>query len=252
MQDPTKRFSNRVADYVRYRPDYPAEIAQVLVEQCGLGPSTTVADIGSGTGILSQLLLTYGASVIGVEPNREMREAGDVFLADHTRFRSVDGTAEATTLANASIDIITAGQAFHWFDRTATRQEFQRILKPQGWVALIWNVRHTNTSPFLNDYEELLKTFAIDYEKVNHKQVDSAVISEFFAPQPCQTYRFPHQQIVDFAGLRGRLESSSYTPTPSHPRYDQMIQQLTVLFEQHQHNNSVVLEYETIIYLAQL
>jgi SAM-dependent methyltransferase len=252
MQDPTKRFSNRVADYVRYRPDYPAGIGQVLVEKCGLGSATVVADIGSGTGLLSQLLLAYGAQVIGVEPNREMREAGDVFLAEQTNFRSVDGTAEATTLADASIDLITAGQAFHWFDRAATRQEFQRILKPNGWVALIWNVRRTDTSPFLNEYEELLKTYAIDYEKVNHKQVDGEVISEFFAPQVCQTYRFPHHQIVDFAGLRGRLESSSYTPTPAHPRYEEMISQLQSLFERHQHNNTVELEYESVIYLAQL
>ena len=182
-QNPTTRFSSRVDDYVKYRPGYPGAILDFLRHECGLTRDSIIADVGSGTGKLTELFLKNGNQVFGIEPNQEMREAGERLLKPYPNFRSLAATAEATTLQNQSVDIITAGQAFHWFNRETTRQEFLRILKPGGWVALIWNDRHTTASPFLEAYEELLQKFSTDYRAVDHKNVDSTVIGEFSTPQ---------------------------------------------------------------------
>ena len=163
--DPTRRFSSRVDNYIKYRPGYPSAVIDTLASECGLTEQLIVADVGSGTGILSELFLKHGNPVFGVEPNREMREAGERRLKQYPNFTSVNGTAEATTLPDRSMDFITAGQAFHWFDRIQTRKEFTRILKGGGWVALIWNDRHIDTSPFLCAYEDLLRQYGIDYAR---------------------------------------------------------------------------------------
>src|SRR5712691_7831802 len=139
--DAKQRFSNRVADYVRYRPGYPPAVLDLLRTDCGLRPDHVVADIGSGTGILSKLFLENGNRVFGVEPNAEMRQAGEEYLASYDGFSSIEGSAESTTLADSSVDFITAAQAFHWFDPQAARREFARILKPGGWVVILWNDR---------------------------------------------------------------------------------------------------------------
>ena len=149
MSDSTRRFSSRVDNYVKYRPSYPPEVVELLAAECGLTPGALVADIGAGTGLLAELFLQNGYRVLGVEPNREMRQAGERLLGDYPHFTSIDGTAEVTTLADKSVDIITAGQAFHWFDREKARAEFARILRPGGWVALVWNERRVDATPFL-------------------------------------------------------------------------------------------------------
>jgi SAM-dependent methyltransferase len=165
----TTRFSDRVADYIKYRPHYPVEIIDLLAANCGLTPESVIADIGCGTGFLAELFLENGNPVIGVEPNREMREAGEAYLADYGRFTSLDGTAEATKLPGHAMDFVLAGQAFHWFDREKTRAEFQRVLKDDGFAVLVWNDRRVDATPFLRDYEELLQTYATDYNEINHK-----------------------------------------------------------------------------------
>ena len=162
MLDPTKRFSNRVENYVKYRPAYPSEIIGLLEVECGLTPASVIADVGSGTGILSELFLKHGNRVFGVEPNREMRAAGDKLLAKYSNFSSIDGAAEATTMVNTSVDIIAAGQAFHWFDRQRSRAEFERILKPGGWVVLLWNGFRVETSPLNNAYQQLVLEYGTD------------------------------------------------------------------------------------------
>src|SRR5271154_1515768 len=129
VQDPTARFSSRVEKYVRYRPSYPKEVVALLGKQCGLTAESVIADVASGTGIFTRLLLENGNRVFGVEPNAEMRRAGEEYLAAFPRFTSVAGTAEATTLPDHSVDIVTAAQAAHWFDRAKARREFVRILK---------------------------------------------------------------------------------------------------------------------------
>ena len=159
--DAKQRFSNRVADYIRYRPGYPSTCLDLLREECGLQPAHVVADIGSGTGLLSKLFLDNGNRVFGVEPNAEMRSAGEEYLQEYANFSSVNGSAEETTLPSQSIDFITAGQAFHWFEPAKAKREFQRILKPGGWVVVVWNERRIFESRFGKEYEKLLGRFRI-------------------------------------------------------------------------------------------
>ena len=180
--DPTERFSSRVENYIKYRPNYPQAVIDCLRDRCGLSSKSAVADVGSGTGIFSQLLTSTAAQVYGVEPNRDMRDAAVRLLRGQSNFISVDGTSEATTLPDHSVDIVTAAQAFHWFDRVAARREFVRILKPGGWVMLIWNDRRTDSTPFLRDYERLLQTYADDYTQVNHREISDDIIAAFYAP----------------------------------------------------------------------
>lgn len=251
MADSTRRFATRVDNYVKYRPSYPAAILDVLGEECGLGPATLIADIGSGTGILSELLLGAGNRVFGVEPNQEMRAAAERLLAGYPAFASVDGTAEATTLPAASIDLITAGQAFHWFKQAPTRAEWRRILRPDGWVALIWNVRRDDTD-FLRDYEAVLQAHATDYNEVRHGNVSDEDLAGFYGPGGPRLRRLPNRQLFDLAGLIGRVFSSSYTPEPGHPGYEPLRVALAELFERHQRDGQVAFEYETRLYFGRL
>ncbi len=250
-KDSTTRFSSRVENYVKYRPGYPKAVVEFLRAECGLTSTSLVADIGSGTGKLTEVFLQNCNRVIGIEPNREMREAAERLLKDYPRFQSISGTAEATTLQDHTVDFIVAGQAFHWFNREPTRQEFLRILKPGGWVALVWNDRKTDASPFLTAYEELLVTYATEYRAVNHKNLDPATIGSFFGPAGFRRAAFPNAQMFDLAGLQGRLLSSSYAPESGHPNHLPMLEALRDLFNKHQSNGQVVIECDTAVYYGQ-
>ena len=160
--------------------------------------------------------------------------------------------AEATTLADSSVDFVTAGQAFHWFDREQARKEFTRILKPNGWVGLIWNERLTGTSPFLRAYEELLRQYGTDYATVDHRNVDTDAITAFFAPQPFTLRQFENRQVFGYDGVEGRLLSSSYTPEPNHPNYQPMLGALRALFDKYQINGNVSFDYATRLYFGRL
>ena len=249
--DPTQRFSSRVDNYVRYRPGYPAEVLALLEEQCGLTPDTVVADIASGTGLWTRLLLENGNPVFGVEPNQDMRNAGEEFLRAYPRFTSVAGTAEATTLPDRSVDIVTAAQAAHWFDPPRARREFVRILKPGGWTILLWNERLTGSTPFLRAYEQLLLDFGTDYKEVRHERT-TAEIHGFFAPSTYQEAVFKYRQEFDYEGLEGRLLSSSYTPQPDHAKYAPMLQALRRIFDQHQRSGQVHFDYNTRVFYGVL
>lgn len=252
MLPPTQRFTNRVENYIKYRPGYPPAILDLLAAKCGLTAAASVADVGSGTGILTRMLLGSGCRVYGVEPNREMREAGERLLAGQSNFTSVDGSAEATTLPAGSIQIITAGQVFHWFDRTPARREFQRVLQPGGWVVLLWNDRNTTDCPFFRAYEELLLTYGTDYAQVNHKNVDEKLLGEFFGPAGYGEASYPNDQTFDFMGLTGRLLSSSYAPETGDPRHAPMLAALQNLFDAYQTNGTVTFDYDTTVYYGQL
>ena len=245
----TSRFSDRVENYVRYRPGYPTEALHALKKQCGLQVEQVVADIAYGTGIWTRMLLEQGNRVFGVEPNAEMRSAGERLLADFSRFTSVAGTAESTTLPGASVDFVTAAQAAHWFDRARARREFVRILKPGGWLVLLWNERVTDSTPFLRDYEQLLLDYGTDYAEVRHERTTDAV-NEFFDPLPFQERRFPMRQEFDYAGLEGRLLSSSYAPGPGHPKHEPMLRELRRIFDQHAVGNRVFFDYKTRLYFG--
>jgi SAM-dependent methyltransferase len=247
--DSIERFSSRVDTYVRFRPSYPSQIIEVLERECGLTQDSIVADIASGTGIFTRLLLEHGNPVFGVEPNADMRRAGESFLSSYPKFTSINGTAEATTLNSRSMDFVTAAQAGHWFDPEKSRREFQRILKADGWLVLVWNERLTDATPFLRDYEQLLWLFGTDYKEVRHEQAN---VAGFFGSSPFRQRTFELQQEFDYAGVEGRLMSSSYAPGREHPNYSPMLRELRRIFELHQQNGQVVMEYVTRLYFGRL
>ena len=246
----TQRFSSRVDDYVQYRPGYPIEILDVLKKECGLTHDSVIADIAFGTGIFTRILLENDNRVFGVEPNDDMRRAGEQFLANYPNFTSVAGTAEATTLADHSIDIITAAQAGHWFDPEKARREFIRILKPKGWLAMIWNDRRLDSTEFQRQYETLLRTYGTDYHEVRHRGMTLAV--EGFFASPPEKREFENKQILDYAALQGRLLSSSYIPQEDHPRHEAMLRELRHIFDENQVNGCVSFDYDTRIYFGQM
>ncbi len=247
----TSRFSDRVENYVRYRPGYPPQVVQELQAQCGLTRKHTVADIASGTGLWTRMLLENGNQVFGVEPNTEMRKAGDRLLASFPNFISVAGSAEATTLADHGVDFVTAAQAAHWFDRERARREFVRILKPSGWLVLLWNERLTDSTKFLRDYEQLLLTYGTDYEEVRHERTTDAV-NEFYDPAPFHERVFQMRQEFDYAGVEGRLLSSSYAPGPEQPQHAPMLRELRRLFDAVAVEGRATFEYKTRMYFGQL
>lgn len=239
--NPTGRFSNRVEYYVRYRPGYPAAALNVLHEV--LRPDTVVADIGSGTGISSRWLLQRVARVYGVEPNREMRERA----VAHEGFISVDGTAEATGLPDASVDVVVCATAFHWFRVEDTRAEFRRILQPGGHVVLMWNIRDIGASPLQTGYEQAIADFAVDY-RPDFDHNSEAAVQQFFAGVPYQKESVPNDQILDWDGFLGRALSASYMPLPGATRYDEMHARLCEVFDANAVDGRVRFTYRTILY----
>jgi len=244
--DPTQRFSSRVEDYIRYRPSYPAEVIALLERECGLTAKARVADIGCGTGLLAERFLRLGCEVDGVEPNAEMRAAGQRLLADWPRFHSVAGRAEATTLADCSADLVSAAQAFHWFDPDAARSEFLRILKPRGWVALVWNERLCLPG-FNAGYEDLVTRYGPERPPVATGELD-----HFFGVHGWRLARFPNQQHFDREGLRGRFLSSSYAPLPGAAKHEALLRELDRLFDEFQGADRVTLLYTTEVYIGRL
>jgi SAM-dependent methyltransferase len=251
-RDPVTRFSDRAEDYVKYRPHYSHDVVLALQQACGLRPQHIVADVGCGTGLLAIIFLENGNRVVGVEPNRAMRIAGENYLAAYPDFSMVDGSAEATGLADASSDFVIAGQAFHWFRPDETRVEFARILKPNGWVALVWNDRDSISKPFLRAYEDFLLRHSTDYEQIAHKYLATYdALQRFFAPEGVRLIEQRNQQELDFDGLRGRLLSSSYVPKAG-DKHEAMMRELPRLFSSHAENGHVTLEYDTKIFYGHL
>lgn len=247
--DSIQRFSSRVDHYVRFRPSYPNEIIGIWERDSGLSRDSVIADIASGTGIFTKLLLEHGNPVFGVEPNEAMRHAGEEYLKAYPRFTSVNGTAEATTLRDSSVDFVAAAQAAHWFDPEKSRREFTRILKPGGWLVLLWNERKTDSTPFLRDYEQLLLQYGTDYNEVRHEH---AAVGSFYEPFPFQHQTFELQQNFDYAGAEGRLLSSSYVPGPERPNQAPMLQDLRGIFNRHQKDGRVTFEYVTRMYYGRV
>ncbi len=248
--DAQTRFSNRVADYIRYRPGYPAAVVDCLRSEYGLHAGQAVADIGSGTGISSRMLLEAGQMVYAVEPNPDMRAAAEEWLAGHPNFHSVNAAAEATGLPSQSVSWVFAAQAFHWFDVPACRVEFQRILRPGGRIALLWN-DWQRESPLIQDYEALVHEYARDYAAVNHNQAQTdGRIEQLFEPVKPSLHTFAHHQSLDYAGLQGRLLSSSYMPSANDPRAADMLRDLQAIFTKHAVQDRVRFDYVTLLYVG--
>ena len=244
-----ERFTNRVEDYVKYRPSYPESALRFLQETAALTANSQVADIGAGTGIFTGLLVDLGCRVVAVEPNAAMREVADRTLGQRPNYGSAAGSAEETGLADASVDAIVCAQSFHWFDQAQARQEFRRILKPGGMAFLIWNARQLGGTPFLEEYERLLRRYGTDYVKVrHHNMTDEATMAAFFRDGAMRVQRFANPVACDFEGLGGRLRSSSYSPAPGHPDYGPMMEELRRIFDRNAVDGKVVITYVTEIY----
>jgi len=256
--DPTGRFSSRVRAYVDARPRYPRELVDVIEGDTGIGADAVIADIGSGTGFSAEPFLETGRRVIGIEPNAPMREAAEELLASYSTFVSLDGTAEQTSLPDRSVDLVIAGQAFHWFDVGRAREEFRRILRPPYPVALFWNARREST-PFLRAYEALLEKYGTDYREVRERTeglhqagADRVSAIERFFGGVVKRHVLPNAQKLNFEALEGRLLSSSYTPLPEDARYQPMLAELTRIFDQHQVGGTVEMLYDLEIFTGGL
>ena len=250
--DPVARFSDRADDYVKYRPHYSPQVVKALQQACGLCPQHVIADVGCGSGLLAEIFLQNGNRVVGVEPNRPMRVAGEAYLTGYPNFSMVEGSAEATGLPDASADFVVAGQAFHWFRPADTRLEFVRIVKPAGWVVLVWHDRDTESTAFLCAYEGLVRRYSTDYEQVSHQYLASYdALQQFFAPNEMKVVRQRNRQALDFDGLHGRLLSSSYVPKTGE-KHEAMMRELPRLFSSHVENGHVTLQYDTNIYYGHL
>lgn len=242
--NPLNRFSDRAADYVKYRPSYPAAVIDRLLD--GLNTEQLVADIGAGTGISSRLIADRGVRVLAIDPNAAMRTAATT----HPLVEFREGKAEATGLESASVDLVTCFQAFHWFDPEPTLLEFRRIIKPTGRLALIWNNRDRE-DPFTNEYSELIiapSTYPVVHDRSNYAQ--PLLVSPHFTN--VQEYTFANHQELDLAGLIGRVRSNSYTPQAG-VLLDRLMLDLEQLFDRFVDDRGVIsLKYSTSVHLAEL
>ena len=251
--EPKKRFSSRADNYSKFRPSYPENIISFLQSEEVLNKDSIIADIGSGTGILSELFLKNGNIVFGIEPNIDMRSTAEINLKNYQNFHSIDGSAESTNLEENSLNIVTVGQAFHWFEQAKARKEFKRILKLDGYVVIIWNNRKRSGSRFLEQYEDLLLTYGTDYKKISNIDIDFeqfygiGKISEVYIREIFENYQY-----LDYTGLKGRLLSTSYAPLSGHPNYNNMITELKKIFEENNQNGLIRFDYETEVYYGQL
>jgi SAM-dependent methyltransferase len=251
MSKNTERFSDRVENYIKYRPGYPPEVLAYLNGKINFNGDKVVADIGSGTGISAEMFLKNGNKVYAVEPNKEMREAADRLLSGYSGYVSVSATSEATTVASHSVDLIVAAQAFHWFDREAFKRECSRICRAGAYCLLIWNERKVE-SDFEKAYEELLRKYATDYQQVDHRNIREKDIEAFFAPAPVMSVVLPNEQVFDYEGVKGRLLSSSYAPNIGESNFEPMIVYLREIFDRYQRGGQVSFSYDCKLFLGQI
>ncbi|MBA3660974.1 MAG: class I SAM-dependent methyltransferase [Gammaproteobacteria bacterium] len=251
MKNNFERFSHTSSNYQLYRPSYPQALITLLKEKLQLSPQAVIADIGSGTGLLTKLFLANGNRVYGVEPNKKMREAGEIFLKNFPNFISVEGSAEQTTLPADSVDYVTAGTAFHWFDQKQCHQEFLRILRLPGFGIFVWNVRDLHTK-VNQDYENLILKYGRYAQETSARQFEKTIMDDFFSPFTMQTYSFPQHQFFNWEGFKGRLLSTSYALQKGEPRYEEMIDDLQKIFNVHAHLKKIKFSYLTKIYFGQL
>jgi len=248
----TNRFTGRAGDYARHRPGYPPEIVEWMALDCGLREGSVVADIGCGTGIVTKMVLDAGARVVGVEPNGDMRGACGDALGANPHLSLSDGTAEATGLADASVDIVVAAQAMHWFDLDRARAEYRRILRPDGWAVAIWNERRLHGDPFHEAYEALLREHGTDYAAIRQRDIPPEKLRAFLGPTTYRLRVVDNAQEHDFEGLLGRLLSASYVPRPDSPRYPALVAAAREAFDAYALDGKVRIAYQTQWHAGQL
>jgi SAM-dependent methyltransferase len=250
--DSIARFSSRVKNYVKYRPSYPPVLLEFMTAELGLTPTAVIADVGAGTGKLTELFLDNGNPVYAVEPNEAMLAEAQDLLSNRPNFYPIAATAEATTLPGQSVDFITAAQAFHWFDHDKAKVEFRRILRPAGYVLLIWNEWLQDT-PILQAYEDIVARYSMGYGAVTRRRVTGEskeqTLGRFLGP--FRTRTFDNNQLLDFAGLKGRLLSSSYSPLPGHPNHEPMLAELQAAFDDYAENGRIRFTYDCQLFYTE-
>ena len=242
--NPQARFTGRAESYQAARPGYPKQIFDILEHGCGLTTGSEIVDIAAGTGILTDLLLTHGNPVTAVEPNADMRAVCVGLQVNYPELRVIDGSAEDTTLASQSADLLTVAQALHWFDLPRARKEFARILRPSGFCVILYNERLSMGSRFNEQYESLMQSFGSDYATVQGRKLDPAALTGFFAPKAVEHQNVPNTQTLNREGLVERVRSSSYMPQPTDPVYPEMLAAIDRLFTECHQNGYVKMEYK--------
>ncbi|MCC6725068.1 MAG: class I SAM-dependent methyltransferase [Saprospiraceae bacterium] len=246
------RFSNTVENYIRFRPGYPLDLLAFMESKLSLSAQSVIADIGAGTGKLTELFLQNDNPTLAVEPNADMRAAAERLFGHFPNLQTVNGTAEITTLPDHCADFVVAGQAFHWFDQMPTKQEFLRILKPGGWVLLIWNDRNDARSEFMRDYDAFLRSFSTDLDKIDHRHIGDEQLKPFFGKNGFAYHEIDYLQTFDLEGVKGRYLSCSYAFDEKHPRHAAAMQGLNDTFEAHSDNGKVDFWYLTKVYYGQM
>jgi SAM-dependent methyltransferase len=244
------RFTGRAAVYSKYRPSYPIDIVNILRNTIGFDKDKIVADIGSGTGLLSRLFLENGNKVFGVEPNDEMRSFAEESLSKFPNFVSVRGSAEQTSLEDGSVDLVAVGQALHWFDRERATREFVRIVRKDGHACIVYNDR-TSEDAFMQAYESIISKHARDRASV--PEIDDSYLSRLFRNGNYRKFNLRNEQLLDFEGLLGRITSASYMPDASDgERFEALRLGVSRLYRTYEKKGQVRLLYDTVIFLGQL
>jgi len=252
MNDVTRRFDARASDYARFRPSYPAAAVDAMCERAELDPGDVVVDVGSGTGILTALLIERGFIVYAVEPNGPMREVAERTLGAHSGFHSVDARASGSGLPDASARLVAASQAFHWFDREGVDAEFRRLLPEDGWLGLLWNSHVTSPGTFTADYEDVLATFGQAYRRVTSSEQIEAELEAFYRDPSLERTTWPNPMEYDWETVLGRARSSSYAPLPGTTEFVAFEDALRRAFDAHQRAGVVTFDYLTALYTGRL
>lgn len=253
MKQGSERYSDKTEDYAKYRPNFPDELVEYLYMKGDISNTAVIADIGSGTGRFTRLLLEKGNLVYGVEQNNEMRIKAEELLSQFSKFVSIKGSAERTGLEDKSIDLITIAQAFHWFNKEESLMEFKRILKDNGQVFIVWD-------DFVSDYNDFTKELSAASSTFRNVQPQSDVkkstrnemIEEFFKDNKYITTTFMREIYQGFDGIKGGMLSASYAPKLGEENYEVFILELQRVFDKYQNNGSVCTAFRSVCYLGRL
>jgi ubiquinone/menaquinone biosynthesis C-methylase UbiE len=249
MEDFTQRFTGRAESYSKYRPSYPIQILDIFEKEAKFDSTKVVADIGSGTGILSRLFLENGNKVFGVEPNDDMRRLAELNLEEFQKFESIKGTAENTGLEDESVDLIAVAQALHWFDPEKSWREFRRIAKHGCYLCVLYNDRKKDDpSGITHEYEEIIQKYARNKPKL--ERIEDDILSQFFKEWSFKKFSLPNKQILEFEGFLGRVSSASYMPRPSDLEFSAVERELKDVFDKHHKDSKITLSYDTNIFLG--
>lgn len=242
-----ERFTGRVEDYERYRLGYPLEMLRTLESKCMLRLRHFIADIGAGTGLLSQLFLEHGNAVIAIEPNPEMRAACERLASFWPGLTVKNATAEDTGLPDTCVDVIGVGRAMHWFDFEAAMREFRRILRPNGWIVLAANGR-SGLSKQEHELEHIFVEHAPDYKHVKERYQVHHQVTPQLRPESLVRKKIYGEQHVTLDHFLGQVQSYSWTPRLGDPRHEPMQKALREHFD-HWHTGGV-LHMKTACYIT--